>query len=456
MLTVKHQASFLFREDAYREYCYSVDVYGSYQPASFIYLSFESLKDFCISKNLLLTPSYNDNEYKLHEWKYQRVSTSERYSIFNGVILRITSSKDLNYIDLLLKKGQNIIGLFPEEQLGLYYPSKSKDSLEKIKVLISDSYPDLKSYFLDKNANNPTSLWKKVKTQTKGKFIISTDNFLSDAYFFDGYKKSDSSTLEIMKLIDEFRIFNYPLVDFNLALNDLIWIHNEPIEFVFTLTNHSSLIDEFSFHIDVSNDFEPISSTEFVIRDMKPLSKRSVVIKLIPRVVGTFENFLEIVSETIEVSFNSIYSFEIKPSNYANNRDKLPLDDKSLSMLKKEYKKHKQNEAIDTVQKLMQVDISSALNKLRSLTEQILEELLLRKGFSLQRNLNANINLIKQHNLLSQKATGYSHLVRTVGNLGSHPSGEDLTEIDIRIVSYALMTILKEIQPLQNRMHRRQ
>ena len=47
MLPIEHKAYHLYREDAYHEHCMSVDVYSAYQPASFIYCSFESFKDAC-------------------------------------------------------------------------------------------------------------------------------------------------------------------------------------------------------------------------------------------------------------------------------------------------------------------------------------------------------------------------------------------------------------------------
>jgi hypothetical protein len=77
--------------------------------------------------------------------------------------------------------------------------------------------------------------------------------------------------------------------------------------------------------------------------------------------------------------------------------------------------------------------------------EEIAIFLLERAELNKANNFNSNINELKKHDLLSQKAIGYFHLVRSIGNLGSHPTGEELDELDVRISSYALGTILREI-----------
>ena len=54
MIQYQHIGPHLFREDAFREYAYSVDAYGSDQPASFIYCCFEAFKDLLRSKGICL------------------------------------------------------------------------------------------------------------------------------------------------------------------------------------------------------------------------------------------------------------------------------------------------------------------------------------------------------------------------------------------------------------------
>jgi hypothetical protein len=45
---------------------------------------------------------------------------------------------------------------------------------------------------------------------------------------------------------------------------------------------------------------------------------------------------------------------------------------------------------------------------------------------------------------MSQKAVGYLHILRVLGNLASHPSGEQLGDVDVRVASFALACVIDE------------
>ena len=96
MITVEHRAAHLFREDAYREYCWSVDAYGAYQPASFIYLSYESL--YQQMKNFGIRLYWSNDKGKTNDedfpFKHERFATNTGNAY--GLITRLTQESELN------------------------------------------------------------------------------------------------------------------------------------------------------------------------------------------------------------------------------------------------------------------------------------------------------------------------------------------------------------------------
>lgn len=132
MLTVEHRAFHLYREDAYREYCWSVDAYGAYQPASFIYLCFESFRDACALFGLRLLYRSPQTEPNHFPWRFERESPSEATPP-RGLLLRIENDAAAASALDALDKGRNVIALIPSELLGLFYP-QDDERLQKAKA----------------------------------------------------------------------------------------------------------------------------------------------------------------------------------------------------------------------------------------------------------------------------------------------------------------------------------
>lgn len=66
MLLVEHKAPHLYLEDAYKEYSWSVDQ-GAYQPASFIFLSFDGFRNLCRDYNLQLINESNCTQAQIEK-----------------------------------------------------------------------------------------------------------------------------------------------------------------------------------------------------------------------------------------------------------------------------------------------------------------------------------------------------------------------------------------------------
>lgn len=95
---------------------------------------------------------------------------------------------------------------------------------------------------------------------------------------------------------------------------------------------------------------------------------------------------------------------------------------------------------IRTLEQLSRVDPAACLNKIRSVAESLCQKITMRK----QLDFYGHIQAIQAGKLMSQKAVGYLHTVRVLGNLASHPSGEHLSDGDVRVASFALACVIDE------------
>ena len=372
------------------------------------------------------------------------------YKNVKARILRVYNKKEMEGVWEYLSSGENIIALYPREQLTLH-ERKDKEDFEEIESMFAILEPSIKESFSKSSLGGKNSIWwKLIDTDTKGKLLVTQDSFLSDGYFLEGYGKNEINQKQLNEITEEFRTFKYNLVDVILQEESLTWICDEPIEYILTLINHGPFIDDFIFSVEIDEAFEPLSILEIRINNFPNLGKRSLAVKCIPRVIGKFENIIQVHSSVAEINFNTKSYVEIKPNNYQKEKSTYLTDDEGLSLLMREYARFGDVSRIIKVRDLMRIDIDSALNKLRSIAEDLATFLIESAKLKKANNLNSNIEELKKHNRLSQKAIGYFHTVRIIGNLGSHSTGEELDEIDVRISSYALGTILKEINTGHN------
>ena len=120
-MLVEHNAPYLLREDAYKDYCWAVDAFGLYQPASFIYSCYQSLSELFIEQNIILVePSALEDDNVLNVAKVY------------GLILRIKNNEDVKQINNALLKGNNVIGLIPNECVATWYKG-NKEMIESVK-----------------------------------------------------------------------------------------------------------------------------------------------------------------------------------------------------------------------------------------------------------------------------------------------------------------------------------
>lgn len=95
---------------------------------------------------------------------------------------------------------------------------------------------------------------------------------------------------------------------------------------------------------------------------------------------------------------------------------------------------------IRTLERLSQAGPPARLNKIRSAVEHLCRKVTGKARLGLYEQ----IQLIQNNRLMSQKAVGYLHTLRILGNLASHPSGEQLSNGDVRVASFALACVIDE------------
>ena len=95
---------------------------------------------------------------------------------------------------------------------------------------------------------------------------------------------------------------------------------------------------------------------------------------------------------------------------------------------------------------LVQIDVRSCLNRIRSAAEKLVYLVLEKKAIKLhEKKFVLAIAALQNNKILSPKSIGYLHTIRVIGNLASHPTNESLTDADVRVVSYALSCVVEEM-----------
>ncbi|MHA1252137.1 MAG: hypothetical protein ACTSRP_19280, partial [Candidatus Helarchaeota archaeon] len=244
MLLIDFKAYYLYREDAYREYCWSVDAYGSYQPASFIYLSFEAFRDLCLQYGLRLICtkkiSHNKDQFP---WKFEQDQRFKNYN-FSGLITRIIDLKAADEVKKALTEGKNVIVLLPNEMFGLHF-FKNEDMLnESIKAARELGIKEAEKKIKPSLASDKDQLeWEEIRRNEKGRLFVIRDAFLSDGFFMKSYGKTEENLMKIKNLIQEFSIFKYPLLSATIRNVVTIWPCHEPLSLIVEIKNHGPILE---------------------------------------------------------------------------------------------------------------------------------------------------------------------------------------------------------------------
>jgi len=450
MIPVTHRAFHLFREDAYREYCWSVDAYGSYQPASFIYLCYEGFYELCAKQGIQLNwpAKLGEDEHKEFQEFPQKCERESTIAESFGLITRLYNVDQVPEIETNLKNGKNVICLFPGEEISLFY-NGDKEKFSKAEKAFNKINCDIisKSFFKTTNATDKVE-WEEIPTNYTGKLFVTKDSYLSDGFFKDKYGKTEENSKRICTLIQEFSIFKYAFLSIVPQQNILIWPCNEPYQMTYRIINHGISLTNVKMHLEINESFEPISPTERVIT-ISSADEIDIPIAFIPRsIISNVEpvKFLALNQENEPVlTYENKFSISIS-SNYLSKIEEQSIQDNNkFEKLLKTFEGNENYAELEKISQLIKVDINSCLNKLRSVAEMITQSLLEKKKIYTNKGFSDSIRLLQYRKLLSSRAIGYLHTVRVIGNLASHPSGNKLTETDVLIASFALASVMEEV-----------
>jgi len=378
MIPIAHRTPHLFREDAYKYYCRNVDAYGSYEPSSFIFLSYEAFYDFCKEYGLeLICPKQEEFEENKTWWFPDKCDRFRKDVPTYGLIDRFFSKENVQEIFEWLKEGKNVIALFPGEVLSLYYRDNTDlfdKAVNAFKELGCQKIPEK---FLEMtNVRDEEIYWEKIDTDFKGKLFITKDTFLSDAFFLSGYGKSDDNTRKLEELLEDFSTFTYPLLRIEPEVHFDHWPCNEPIKMSYKITNHGPAVHNLNLNIIVDPSVEPMDATQrrITLHTGKSLS---IPITLISRSITTIDNLCLFETEDKKITLVQYhYPIEILPDSSMQMKNQLLQDSVSLERLLEVFENTPHYNEIKKIAQLIQIDIDVCLNKIRTVGELIAKKIL--------------------------------------------------------------------------------
>lgn len=450
MISYRQIGPHLYREDAYREYCWSVDAYGALQPASFIFLCMESFNELMQENKIKLTRANErslDTEKQVFLWKYQREAVADDSPTF-GLIARIDSDDVVEIARDYLNNNNNVLLLLPNEIMALY--QYTNDSLEDVKRRLERlGLSKYIKYVKPILCNKRNIWWEEVATQS-GRLFISEDSFVSDAYFFDGYGKSIENTNKLITLANSFSVLEKHVIYVCIKPVISSWVCHEVITIQLQLRNHGPFIENATLCVSMDENVNALSSLEFIIDKLKPLQETTYAIQFSFRNSGVIDPI-----DAVNIKFQSgesanivVESFSVSVGGSIEDITvkKAPQDSPEYLLLKETTKNVSIFRSFENVAELARLDPAACLNKLRKTAEKIAHIVLNKVCINTQTmNFNECIRAVQESNQLSSKAIGYFHTIRVIGNIASHASDTEMTEMDVRIVSYAMASLIEEL-----------
>lgn len=455
MIFFRHEAPHLFREDAFSEYCWSVDAWGAHQPMSFIFLSNEGFKNQCSNYGLsLFVPKEDQPSVHLPHKKYFSAKHEREYPknpiLSYGLITRVENLVVVRAIKEKLDNGNNVLALLPNEAINIWYQGNDKKINEAVEAAKALGVNNAEGKITKGFTNREAVTWEEISINTKGRLFLTRDAFISDAYFMEGYGSTPENDEKITSLAYQLAQFNYPLIRCEIRNPLISWPSQEPLNLVIDLYNHSSTLKDIEVSVSLADCFEPISPTERVFPVLKPLARASFILEVLPQSDGIFSDPIIITAkskkkEAIQI-INAKWEIEIMPSHAGAYRGYAKEDDSTFSGLISVTTKENIFKDIRQIIELARVDVLACLNRMRSVTEKLIYRIIDKFRVALpQRTFASAIYEIQARKILSNRTVGYLHTVRVIGNLASHPSGENLTDADVRITAYALAAVIEEL-----------
>ena len=216
-----------------------------------------------------------------------------------------------------------------------------------------------------------------------------------------------------------------------------------------TLLNHGPAIQDVEISLNVPASFEPLGPLERYISHLNARGEISFTLPFIPRAEREFQNFLTMELKSSQHSHITLAhlstTLKITSSTGTGLLYQMKQDNLGLTTLQSIFASLPRFAEVKKLPRLVQSDPPACLNKMRIIAEGLTAEVLKKSGYALSGDLNTSIRLLQQHGIVSARAIGYLHTIRSIGNLASHPSPMPLSETDVKIISYALASVAEEM-----------
>lgn len=355
----------------------------------------------------------------------------------DGLIIRLTSESDSQIIGSFLSRNANVLALYPVEWTA---PGFCPQAVERANLILEKWGG---SHLVSGNCLSNDQIWYEL-TVPKGRLFLTNDQLLADGSYMNGYGRTLEKTKEIERLQKELRTFKKPFLVLSHLNTIETWPAHVPMTLEFDVVNAGPKLSSTKISFELAPEFEAMSGLDLVLPTLSSRSKVSLAVQVVPRVSGEYKDFLRIItSDNLSIKAPQM-ALKVTPSIQALTSKRMPQDSAHFDALKRVAAgKHTiiDDDFLQKLPSLASVDAAACLNRLRTVSESLLRNLTGRKN----KSFAENINHAQANKLLDSKSIGYLNTIRTLGNIGSHPSEEGVTDADVRVASYALASVLEDL-----------
>jgi hypothetical protein len=428
---------YLNLEDLWRDTAWSTVYYGNNSVEDQIISGLSHFKRICSKFAIQLKNVYF--------WNNCLVSKSEPYLF---IVSYSSNSLKIDEILDFVHKGSNLVVIAPPIQL----VSSEATSFQKTHENFLESLHSQIGFSLKEVQESNFGLGKI--------FYINNDDQVNDLYMepgpYGGFNESQKAEKEqkIESLIKQISTFNVPCLDCQIRSIPACWPQDQALVIEIELIQRSSeIIEDAVVMVEMPSSFEPLSTIEIQVQDIRPNSKRSLAVLAIPRSQGIFRNPL-----TIRIGYQQREQEIFLPDSQIEIISNLPdllrssrptNIDLALTLPKYEAKLQPLVTS-STLIDLLNIDPDAVVAKVRKVGEHICKSIA-RKHISNYSNNWTFAVITKQlfdASILNSKAKGYIDTIRIFGNMAAHSNDVDIVSFDYQdalSICYALVLFLKEV-----------
>ena len=385
----------------------------------------------------------------VHSWnQWNRDWTSSKQDPYLFVISG-NPSLEVHQILNLVKSGSNLVIIPPPMQL--------------VENVSRGSLSDFHKCFLESLEKQLDVSLEELGERDFGRgriFYISSDDKINDLALepgpFGGFKESEKQAKQerIRLLIKRITTFKVPCVNCQVRSVPSCWPQDKSLVIEIELIQRSSyVIEEAIVTVEMPPSFEPLSTTEIQLKDLRPNSKRSLAVLVVPRCKGIYHNPLNILV-AFQKEERQIFLPETKIEIIGNLPELLRSSrpttvDLASTLPKYELKLQPVTTASNLID-LLNVDPDAVVAKVRRVGEHICKSIARQhlQSYIPRWTFADTTKKLFDASILNPKAKGYIDTIRIFGNMAAHADDADIASFDREdalAVCYTLVLFLKEV-----------